>query len=82
MALLASLRVLTPLRNRVVRLFPDPLKTSDHIRDLVRKSAGLHLTFAHATNDVTIPPSQTDELSPQPWRLCWITDCPDRKSIK
>ncbi len=60
--LLAPLRVLPPLRNWFVRQFPDPWKTSDRTQNLVRKSDRLRLTFVHATNDMTIPPSQTDEL--------------------
>jgi abhydrolase domain-containing protein 12 len=60
--LLAPLRVLSPLRNWFIRQFPDPWKTNERTRNLVRKSDRLRLTFVHATNDMTIPPSQTDEL--------------------
>jgi abhydrolase domain-containing protein 12 len=60
--LLAPLRILPPLRNWFVRQFPDPWKTSGRTRNLVRKSERLRLSFVHATNDMTIPPSQTDEL--------------------
>ena len=60
--LLAPLRVLPPLRRWFERQFPDPWKTSDRIQNLVRKSDRLRLTLVHATNDMTIPPSQTDEL--------------------
>lgn len=60
--LLAPLRVLRPLRNWFVQQFPDPWRTLDRVRNLARKSDRLRLTFVHATNDMTIPPSQTDEL--------------------
>jgi abhydrolase domain-containing protein 12 len=60
--LLAPLRAIPPLRNWFIRQFPDPWKTSDRTQNLVRKSDRLRLTFVHATNDMTIPPSQTDEL--------------------
>lgn len=60
--LLAPLRVLPPLRNWFVGQFPDPWKTSQRVRNLVQKSDRLRLTFVHATNDMTVPPSQTDEL--------------------
>lgn len=60
--LLAPLRAIPPVQGWFVRQFPDPWKTSDRIRNLVRKSERLRLTFVHATDDMTIPPSQTDEL--------------------
>jgi abhydrolase domain-containing protein 12 len=60
--LLAPLRVLPPLRVWFTKHFPDPWKTSDRTRNLVRKSDRLRMTFVHAVNDMTIPPSQTDEL--------------------
>lgn len=60
--LLAPLRVLPPLRNWFVRQFPDPWRTAERVRDLVRRSERLRLTFVHALNDMTIPPSQSDEL--------------------
>jgi abhydrolase domain-containing protein 12 len=60
--LLAPMRVLPPLRRWFVRQFPDPWMTQERIRNLVRKSDRLRLTFVHATNDMTIPPSQTEEL--------------------
>jgi len=60
--LLAPLRVLSPLRNWFSRQFPDPWNTSQRVRNLVKKSDRLRLTLVHATNDMTVPPSQTDQL--------------------
>jgi abhydrolase domain-containing protein 12 len=60
--LLAPLRVLPPLRAWFSRQFPDLWNTSQRVRNLVQKSDRLRLTLVHATNDMTIPPSQTDQL--------------------
>jgi abhydrolase domain-containing protein 12 len=60
--LLGPLGVLPPLRSWFTRQFPDSWNTSQRVHNLVRKSDRLRLTLVHATNDMTIPPSQTDHL--------------------